>query len=80
MHKTYITRISLISKNINLENLIQLLKNPYKKKWFCFHNWIYWKLYGARRMHRVCTKCYKKQSKIYADYPTFWIKDKIIKL
>lgn len=30
-------------------------------KWFCFHDWVYWRFGDAIRRHRICTKCYKRQ-------------------
>lgn len=47
--------------NISNEKLLELLKTPKKKKFFCFHKWIYWKFKGSTRDRRVCLKCYKKQ-------------------
>jgi hypothetical protein len=43
------------------KELDNLLKIPHEKKWFCYHNWIYWKFGDATRVHRVCNKCFKKQ-------------------
>lgn len=49
------------SGQMSNEALNKLLNTPHKKKWFCYHNWIYWKFGDATRIHRVCDKCFKKQ-------------------
>ena len=69
--------IELILHNENDNKVISLLKNKQIKKIFCLHDWVYWKPYGSKRIHRVCRKCYKKQSKTYNALPTFWKGDYI---
>ena len=70
-----IIELTLHDKNDN--KIISLLKNKQIKKLFCYHDWVYWKPYGSKRTHRVCRKCYKKQSKIYNALSTFWTKEYI---
>lgn len=53
------------------EKLKKLTEKKYEKK-FCFHKWVKFNL-GGMRTHRVCLKCFKKQSKLFTNLPTFWI-------
>jgi len=69
--------IQIIPDSKNNNKIVSLLKNNHIKKLFCLHDWLYWKSYGSNKIHRVCRKCYKKQSKTYNHLPTFWKKDQI---
>ncbi len=64
------------SKQVNKEELKLLLNTKPKKVRFCFHDWKYWTFGSATRVHRVCSKCYKKQQNadIIYNYDR-WIKE-----
>jgi hypothetical protein len=51
-------------KYINSDELKTFLNTKHKNKiirFFCMHDWIYWRFENFGKMHRVCKKCYTKQ-------------------
>lgn len=64
------------SKQVDGEALILLLTAPNKKKLLCYHKWVYWWFDGGDRLHRVCTKCHKKQTNMdKGESNGIWKKD-----
>ena len=66
-----------ISSQVSDEELLKLIETPYKKKFICWHSWVYWTFGQTTKKHRICKRCYKKQK---ADTPIpsegfVWIKD-----
>jgi|SaaInlV_200m_DNA_3_1039701.scaffolds.fasta_scaffold05321_2 hypothetical protein len=49
------------SYRLTREELDLILHTKQRKKWFCWHSWIYWTFGMATKKHRVCEKCFKKQ-------------------
>lgn len=49
------------NSNISNKELKKLLSNEKNKSLFCWHNWIIWRYGDISKLHRVCSKCYKKQ-------------------
>lgn len=52
--------ITIISRDITIGELGSFLFEK-KRKWFCSHDWVYWKFSKVTKVHRVCKKCNKKQ-------------------
>jgi hypothetical protein len=66
-----------VSHMIDNTTLMELLKTAYVKRFFCWHNWVIWRFGDATKVHRVCTKCHKKQKdrNVLAKYGSTWIKE-----
>jgi len=65
------------SRQVDYEELKQLLSNASVSALFCWHDWVNWTLGDAPKLHRVCKKCYKKQHdrNIIPKYSPNWINE-----
>lgn len=67
-------------RKVKRVELYQLLKMPYKRKWYCWHSWVYWKFGEATRTHRVCESCHKKQTnQDVLGHSSGWVEDISVK-
>ena len=71
----------VIKNKISYNELMDLLFKPtltHWKRFFCFHNWIYWRYADFGKVHRVCSKCYKKEKNSdVLNKSNYWIRDHI---
>lgn len=62
MNQKLVFKITSLTKNYSNEDVINLIKKDRIKKFFCWHNWVYYHYKPATKIHRICSKCYKKQT------------------
>jgi len=74
-------RVLRRSNSTSDDELLVFLQEPVKDFWsrfFCWHKWVYWKFSNATRQHRVCKKCYKKQTNsCVLNTHNEWVKDPV---
>jgi len=68
-----------INSDVTKEQLLDYLHERHIKQFFHIHNWVYWTFGPATKIHRVCSKCYKKQkdTQVIPKFSPRWIKDTI---
>lgn len=66
-----------ITPGVDKDQLATMLSQPDSKRIFCWHQWTVYTVGGVERLHRVCSKCYKKQvnSLLINRFSPRWIKD-----
>jgi hypothetical protein len=67
-----------LSGNATETQLQEILSDTRIRKLFCWHDWVYFKYGSATKLHRVCSKCRKKQShnEVVPKNAGFWITEK----
>ena len=66
-----------LTSGVDKNELAILLSKTEIKRLFCWHQWMVYTIGGIERLHRVCSKCYKKQvnSVLINRFSPKWIKD-----
>lgn len=63
-----------IDRDISQMELLLFLATDEKMNLIPMYNWVYWKYGDANRLHRVCSRYFKKQKKDGSK----WIKDTVV--